>query len=714
MSPTKGRDNLVPQFTFHLNHKVLPRRVTVGKYDGLHPCITAATASDKVLVHNNQQQRSGDHWEGCGDVSLLNVNQTVSCLTADCIKPGAKEDVLLVGTPTALLAYDVENNCDLFFREVADGANSMTTGYLGTLRNPVALVGGNCSIQGFDHEGEDVFWTVTGDNVRALALYDFNKDGLNELLVGSEDFDIRVFRGDVIVAEIGESEAVTALCPLTLDCFAYALANGTIGVYRATERLWRIKSKSQAVCLHGYDIDGDGKPELITGWSNGKVDARSLTTGEVVFRDSMAHGVAGIVQADYCLDGREQLIVVSVSGEVRGYLPASAELRQQMVDATFEQDTVRELSRKKQTLMLELRNYEAQSKDGDQQYGSIPANTQLKTLLAINSGSDGIPPHVEVALETNNETVIRAVILFAEGIFDGESLVFHPKDEQVQSEVSLPLWPPKDLAVDLHFKVFVGHRDSDHYHVFELSRQLPRFAAYLLLPEGPRDTPLGSVRFRINERPHRVASWVNQNFLLAEELQYQDSFRVSFLALRCLKPITIDVQTSGEVSIETGLMDVAADMVQSLAAYLEIEDLESRAHFPDEYERLGSLVDKVREHESARLTISANMADTASIVRGLLLRAEDCRLLRDYDGMRRWYQELQTLNRELFSDHRVRCQSHEELSRCVRALNRGIERASALRVGRYKAATVAACHQALAPTAEGGALLQVLSRGATA
>ncbi|KAH8028599.1 hypothetical protein HPB51_017725 [Rhipicephalus microplus] len=79
-----------------------------------------------------------------------------------------------------------------------------------------------------------------------------------------------------------------------------------------------------------------------------QVDARSLTTGEVVFRDSMAHGVAGIVQADYCLDGREQLIVVSVSGEVRGYLPASAELRQQMVDATFEQDTVRELSRKKQ------------------------------------------------------------------------------------------------------------------------------------------------------------------------------------------------------------------------------------------------------------------------------------------------------------------------------------------------------------------------------
>lgn len=67
--------------------------------------------------------------------------------------------------------------------QVPDGANCATIGYLGALRNPVVLVGGNCSIQGYDSEGEDVFWTVTGDNVRSLALYDYNKDGLNEVWI---------------------------------------------------------------------------------------------------------------------------------------------------------------------------------------------------------------------------------------------------------------------------------------------------------------------------------------------------------------------------------------------------------------------------------------------------------------------------------------------------------------------------------------------------
>ena len=44
-----------------------------------------------------------------------------------------------------------------------------------------------------------------------------------------------------MVAEIKETDVVTFLVPLTDQCFAYALANGTVGVYHKRNRLWRVK-----------------------------------------------------------------------------------------------------------------------------------------------------------------------------------------------------------------------------------------------------------------------------------------------------------------------------------------------------------------------------------------------------------------------------------------------------------------------------------------
>jgi Bardet-Biedl syndrome 2 protein len=67
--------------------------------------------------------------------------------------------------------------------------------------------------------------------------------------------------------------------------------------------------------LASYDIDGDGVAELITGWSNGKVDARSSRTGEVVFRDVLSHGIAGLVTGDYTMSGKPQLIACTTHGE---------------------------------------------------------------------------------------------------------------------------------------------------------------------------------------------------------------------------------------------------------------------------------------------------------------------------------------------------------------------------------------------------------------
>lgn len=37
-----------PVFNIDLNAKIVPGRVTVGKYDGCHSCLTLATTADKV------------------------------------------------------------------------------------------------------------------------------------------------------------------------------------------------------------------------------------------------------------------------------------------------------------------------------------------------------------------------------------------------------------------------------------------------------------------------------------------------------------------------------------------------------------------------------------------------------------------------------------------------------------------------------------------
>ena len=48
---------LLPIFTLNLGQKMLPGRVTIGEYDGKHPCLTAATGAEKVGQDTTQPDR---------------------------------------------------------------------------------------------------------------------------------------------------------------------------------------------------------------------------------------------------------------------------------------------------------------------------------------------------------------------------------------------------------------------------------------------------------------------------------------------------------------------------------------------------------------------------------------------------------------------------------------------------------------------------------
>lgn len=701
---------LLPVFTLKLRHKINPRMVAVGRYDGTHPCLTAATQAGKVFIHNPHAR--SQHFSASrvsqspleSDTSLLNINQIVSCLAAGVLNPDLGYDTLVVGTQTNLLAYDVYNNSDLFYREVSDGANAVVLGTLGDICPPLAIIGGSCALQGFDCEGNDLFWTVTGDNVHSLALCDFDGDGKKELLVGSEDFDIRVFKEDEIVAEMSETETITSLCPVYGSRFGYALSNGTVGVYDKAARYWRIKSKNHAMSIHAFDLDCDGVCELITGWSNGKVDARNDRTGEVIFKENFSSAIAGVVEGDYLMDGHPQLICCAVDGEVRGYLPGQNALRGAVMDASVEQDLIRELSQKKQNLLLELRNYEENAKvdlnsplsEVDEHQGIIPANTRLHTALSVSLGSETQPAHVELFICTSNDTIIRAVLIFAEGIFAGESHVVHPSAHSLSSSISIPVAPPKDVPVDLHLKLFVGYRSSTQFHVFELTRLLPRFSMYALTRPDSATEPLSHVNFVITERMQRVVVWLKQNFLLPEDTDIQNApFQVCFTSLRNGGQLYIKVKLNGEITVNTDDIDLAGDIIQSMASFFALEELQVEADFPAYFEELRKVLIKVDEYHSVHQKLSADMADNSNLIRSLLVRAEDARLMRDMKTMKSRYMELYDLNKDLLNGYKIRYNNHTELLGNLKAVNQAIQRAGRLRVGKPKNQVISACRDAI-------------------
>ena len=78
----------------------------------------------KVFIHNPHTrgqrpaaQRVSQSTQD-SDISLLNINQPVTCLTAGMLGDTTGE-TLLVGSQTNLLAYDVHDNADIFYREVS-------------------------------------------------------------------------------------------------------------------------------------------------------------------------------------------------------------------------------------------------------------------------------------------------------------------------------------------------------------------------------------------------------------------------------------------------------------------------------------------------------------------------------------------------------------------------------------------------------------------
>lgn len=684
---------LIPSFKLQLNNPILKGLADVGKYDGEHPSLTCATMAGKIFFHTPHEKDANN------EVKFLNINRKISALTCGRLATKHGRDLLFVGAQTTLLAYDVQENCDLFFKDAPDGANAILVGRIGDLEQPLALVGGNCSIQGYGQEGNEEFWTVTGDNVSTMAFCDVDEDGQLELLVGSDDFEIRVFRNEEVISETTETEQIVALAPMRRTTFAYALANGTIGVYdKPGSRKWRVKSKHEVCALLGFDLDGDGMPEVISGWGNGKLEVRSDTTGELIYKDYMVGAVSAILSADYRNDGHTELLVCSADGEVRAYLPAGEELSNMGGGGMdggghVEEETLRELNQRKQEMEFELRQYAETArkhKSGERQAGLVAPDTRVSIEFETNKQDRCVC----LILRSSNDALIKAAVVFAERVFDGESFVVHAKDPA--TELRVPLRPPKDVAAMLTIKALAGGRTTPAYHVFELSFQLPKFAMYVVMEGGAHVAPNAGVSFQLRERASRVHVWLKETFNV--QLQgAEDALSVGFNSLRDGRALWLRLtpDNGSTMQILTDDMELAGEVLQDLCAHLQITELESVAEFPQEMESFRAVLLRVDDFNAARIKMTAEMADTSQLAKTLVIRAEDARILEDVKAMRGAYSQLYTLNAELLGEYNKRANNHEQLLLALKEVNHMIQKAARLRVGAPKTRVVSACRAAI-------------------
>jgi len=72
-----------------------------------------STTPDQLTIKSSDDRLSAEE-----NTNVLNVSHSIRAVTVGRLNPSLARDVIVVGTPTHVLAYDVEANAELFYKEV--------------------------------------------------------------------------------------------------------------------------------------------------------------------------------------------------------------------------------------------------------------------------------------------------------------------------------------------------------------------------------------------------------------------------------------------------------------------------------------------------------------------------------------------------------------------------------------------------------------------
>ncbi|KAI6229448.1 Bardet-Biedl syndrome 2 protein-like protein [Aphelenchoides besseyi] len=669
------KGSLKEVINYSFNHRFARNSCSVGRFDESgREKVVAGTSSSKVVIQNSGK-------------SIFHVNEPITALNVFRSK-NTEYDHVVVGTEKSLLMFDVYNNKTIFHKDMPEGINVILIGVIDEFTENLVICGCGTTIWGINARGEDVYWTTLGDEVNAMAICDIDNDGHNELIVGTSGSEIKVLKNASLQREIVEGDPTVVLCTIQSGMFAFGLSNGVIGIYRKWERQWRVKTKHQICSLVVFPPQPNGTLALTCVWHNGKIDVRNIENGENFRKTTLDGEVAAVFTADIQQTGMSQLMLAYYNGKIRGVA-----LNPDDNDRDESTTVLHEYGQRKHNLMEELKNYEAADRTESNQPG-IPADTQMECTLELTMDR-GLLLHIRVS----NNIPIKAVLMFAEGIFPSECYAIHPNVET--ASLTTLIRPLKNTATEVLIRVFIGAPGSNQLRVLEFDRPLPRFPTQVFLTEE-KEEPEGQIDIEANIKSEPLNRWLMKNFLVTEEDiekhmngRSPNVWSATFCCCYTKEVLQMKINDNGHMTIRHDNIDMVGEIVQSLVMFMEIKRYNFRANFPKYQSDLNKLIGSVsfiayasqmsgiqmEDLYAMNDKLTAEWTERLNFIRETVVRAEDALATRQLARARKLYVRVALLNRECVTQRLILLNARDNLITSLKSLNQMIKQNAQLRVG---------------------------------
>jgi Bardet-Biedl syndrome 2 protein len=76
----------------------------------------------------------------------------------------------------------------------------------------------------------------------------------------------------------------------------------------------------------------------------------------------------------------------------------------------------------------------------------------------------------------------------------------------------------------------------------------------------------------------------------------------------------------GKVQISTNSIELAGEIVQDLCNFMNLTELQTSAEFPMEMDKLKASIENIELYKSAKLQLSADVAESINKIKSLVLR----------------------------------------------------------------------------------------------